>query len=90
MSHDISEIEYMRSDLQKYYEIGPIQALKILNQLSKTKLEREILVGSKITQTVATLSKKLANSDDEDDVEVAELASKLTCKWKRIFEKKRQ
>ncbi|EAR82575.1 TFIIS helical bundle-like domain protein (macronuclear) [Tetrahymena thermophila SB210] len=90
MSLDISEVENMRSELQKYYEIGPIKALTILNQLSKRKLEREILVGSRITQTIATLSKKLANSDDEDDVEVSELCSKLTCKWKRIFEKKRQ
>lgn len=46
-------------------------------------------MGTRITTTVAALSKKLANSEDEDDVEVSDFSSKLTAKWKRLFEKKK-
>lgn len=44
-----------------------------------------MLISTEITKTVATLSKTLANHEDEDDREVADIASKMTCKWKKMF-----
>lgn len=79
------QVNDLRLALQRYYYTGPMQSLKILIQLSKAQIQKDVLISTEITRTVATLARKLAGHEDEDDREVAELASKLTSKWKRIF-----